>query len=355
MVGAKHPGLAELLKGKIREGEYERCLPGINALAAEFNVNNRTMIKVVRTLENDGYVKRISSKGTFITRLKRQRTHILGVVLGTDETGPGAPAHSALVRGISQTSRSADESFILGKAHHQEQNFEIAATKELVEERKVDGVVIWPADRFHTGSPSVDYLRKNDIPFVVVPEPDLKLYGDCHTVSNNDSEGATKVMRHLLECGFRKIAFMSDTPPVEVIFVEHRQSQYRQAMESRGLVPVELEIPGIHHNPKERIAKDLMEKVKKCDAVFCCTDAIAAKLMCECLRLGIRMPGDLAVAGYDNTSLAQAMDLTSVEQHFEKIGEKAVKLLLDEIEGKCTKPKHLNVGSELIIRGSTGK
>lgn len=355
MVKAKHPELFELLREKIINGEYEKSLPGINVLAREYDVNNRTMIKVIKSLENDGCVKRIPSIGTFVTRLKRQRTHILGIVIGTGETGPSTPIHTSLIKGISSASHSAGESYIIGKSHHQDPEIEISATRELVESRNVDGIVIWPSEKLQTGSESIEYLKKKEIPFVIIPEPNLEKYSGCHTVSNSDSGGATEIAEHLVNRGFRRIAFMSDCPVSEAIFVAHRFNQYKDVMDARGLPVIGLEIPSLYYHQEERISNEIMNKVKKCEAVFCCTDWVAVKLMRECLRLGIRVPGDLAVAGYDNSHFAAALDITSVEQHFDKIGEKAVNLLLDEIDGKCSKPRHLNVGSELIIRGSTGK
>ena len=355
MVKAKHPELFELLREKIISGEYTKALPGINVLAREYDVNNRTMIKVIKSLENDGCVKRIPSRGTFVTRLKRQRTHILGIVIGTGETGPGAPIHTSLIRGITNASHSAGESYIIGNSHHQDPGMEISATRELVESRCVDGIVIWPSEKTQTALPSIEYLKDKGIPFVIIPEPNLEKYADCHTVSNSDSGGATEIAEHLVNQGFRRIAFMSDCYVNEAIFVEHRFNQYEKLMHAHGLPAVRLEIPSLYYHQEERISNGIINKVRKCDAVFCCTDRVAVRLMRECLRLGIRVPGDLAVAGYDNSHFAAALDITSVEQHFDKIGEKAVNLLLDEIEGNCAKPRHLNVGSELIIRGSTGE
>lgn len=354
MIKAKHPNIANELQDRIINGEYESKLPGINVLAEEYGVNNRTMIKAIETLENKGCVKRIPSKGTFVTRLKRTRTHILGVVVGTDESGFAAPIHSSLIRGLNQTAHTVGESVIIGKSHHQNADIEIATTKELVEKRQVDGIVIWPADPSHSGSIAVNYLIEHEIPFVVVPEPDLKIYGKCHTVSNSDSSGAADMVTHLIKQGYRDIAFMADSPFVESIFVEHRYAQYRKVMLANGLKPEEpFFIPSCYYYPDKDVEPQVMEKLKNKDAVFCCTDGIAVKLMRECLRLGIRVPGDLAVSGYDNTHFAKALGLSSVEQHFEKIGEKAVKLLLEDIERKKEKPVHLQVESELIIRGSS--
>ena len=95
------------------------------------------------------------------------------------------------------------------------------------------------------------------------------------------------------------------------------------------------------------------------DKLSLCTvnDGGSEKLQIVCgapnARAGIRVPSDLAVTGYDNTPVAHHMGLTSVEQHFERIGEAALSLLVDEIDGKTTAPVHLTVNSELIVRQST--
>jgi DNA-binding LacI/PurR family transcriptional regulator len=74
-----------------------------------------------------------------------------------------------------------------------------------------------------------------------------------------------------------------------------------------------------------------------------------------CLKAGVRVPRDLALVGYDNTAIAHWLDLTSVEQHFDRVGALAMQVLLDEIEGRRDEPVHLEVDSELVIRGSTGQ
>lgn len=74
--------------------------------------------------------------------------------------------------------------------------------------------------------------------------------------------------------------------------------------------------------------------------------------MRECLRQGIAVPRELAVTGYDNIGVAAMFGLTTVEQHFEKIGERAVDILMSELDGQLSAPCHDRVASELIIRDS---
>jgi DNA-binding LacI/PurR family transcriptional regulator len=100
-------------------------------------------------------------------------------------------------------------------------------------------------------------------------------------------------------------------------------------------------------------ADGVIAALKGVSAVFCVNDRIAAEVVRCCVRHGVRIPGDLAVAGYDNNHEAQVLGLTSVEQHFERVGETAAAVLLDVIEGGADGPVHERVQSEVIVRGST--
>ena len=118
---------------------------------------------------------------------------------------------------------------------------------------------------------------------------------------------------------------------------------------------IELFETGLDGAEVSRRYKNAVRSMQKNEvtAAFCETDRVAAMVHQACVREGIRVPEDLAVVGYDNIDLARWLNLTTVEQHFEEIGRKAVKLLLDDIEGNLAEPVHLEVTSELIIRGST--
>ena len=97
----------------------------------------------------------------------------------------------------------------------------------------------------------------------------------------------------------------------------------------------------------------LVAGLRAATAVICETDRVAALLHRVCMRTGIRVPEDLAMVGFDNSDIARWLDLTSVEQHFETIGRKAVEVLLSEIDGNLTEPVHEEVEAELVIRGSS--
>ncbi len=349
---AKHPNIAADLQKRIVSGEYESKLPGISVLAEEYGVNSRTMAKAIEALENKGCVKRIPSKATFVTRLRRQRTDLIGVVMGF--SGSRSPVHSKLISGINVAAQKSSKSVVMGQDHLDCADVELATTRELVEERLVDGVIIWPTNNQEAPSPAVNYLTEQKIPFVIVPEQDRELYPGSFMVNNNDSSGFEQLVEHLLDAGYRTISYVSESPFDDFVYKRHRYDQYKAAMSKRSLpATAPIIIPNTNRQPHSHFSEENLARLRKSEAVACSRDKVAMVVLRECLYNGIRVPGELAVAGYDNSPESYTLDMTSVEQHLGQIGEKAVRLLLEDIDGKRTKPAIISVDSELIVRGST--
>jgi DNA-binding LacI/PurR family transcriptional regulator len=338
----KYMSVAKELAARIESGQTTAQLPSVLELATEFEVTNVTIQKALRVLKSEGLVRSVRGQGTFVTRLKRKRTNTIGVVLG-DTT---APMGSQLVAGLQSGAHECEQALAL-RSYRTDEEQQLADVRTLVLDQRVDGLVLWLYGERNTDS-VIAFLREEDVPFVLVPEPDLVRHADCRTVSNAESGAAADVMTHLIGQGRRAIAFASDKAPHLADYAGHRWNQYRHSLSVAGLPSADVVKTSASADPVQ-----LAKSLSKFDAVFCVTDRVACTVLRACLTAGIRVPGDLAVAGYDNSPIAADMHLTSVEQHFEQIGETALNLLLDELDGKTTKPAHLSVASELVIRGST--
>ncbi len=340
--------VANILRKRIDRGDYAAQLPGMNVLARELGVNGRTVMRGVEALEAEGVVKRVPCQGTFVTRLRRERTNTIGAVL----IAPAAPPGSQLVAGMQSAAGEASQALAL-KAYSGKDGTQLPKIRDLVGRARVDGLVLWlPAE---TEREAIAYLQGQNVPCVLVPEPDLEIAKDVHTVSNADSGAAADVMTHLIGLGHRDIAFVGEASMGETVYRRHRYGQYCRSLGIAGLTPRDaLNIAGVHARDEvPELDPEGVAALREVTAVFCETDRVAAIVHQACVREGIRIPDDLAVVGYDNIDLARWLNLTTVEQHFEEIGRKAVKLLLDDIEGNLAEPVHLEVTSELIIRGST--
>jgi LacI family transcriptional regulator len=102
------------------------------------------------------------------------------------------------------------------------------------------------------------------------------------------------------------------------------------------------------------IARHMLQARNRPEAIFCWTDFIALEVLSVARELGLRVPQDLAVVGYDNTAwcdLAQNA-LTSVDQSGQVLGLQAARLLIERIKGRET-AEHLVVTPRLVVRDSS--
>ena len=174
------------------------------------------------------------------------------------------------------------------------------------------------------------------------------------TVNGDDQLGAALVVRHLVANGFRRIAMVGlagSSPTV----ADEREVGYRRAMEDAGLAQ-HINVLRIGQTMREvQVAGTrLLQGRDRPDAIFCWMDFIALEIISIATELGLAIPNDLAVVGYDNTiycDLAQN-SLTSVDQSGEVLGLQAARLLIERIRGR-TEPERFVVTPRVVARKSS--
>jgi LacI family transcriptional regulator len=334
--------VAASIEAQVESGELEGRLPTIDELSEQFGVSRVTMQRAVRVLKEREVVVTAPKRGISTTRLRRPRAHILGAVLPVPG---GSPLHDRLIAGLQQEAGERSEVIAVAPGTRDDPALEVEQIEMMLDKQRVDGIVLWPVFKQGKVSPGVELLKEARIPFVLVTECDPQLYHDCSTVNNLNTHGAAEVMTHLLGMGHRKIAFAAPKRSAKVGYVAYRYSQYEKAMKLAGLRPRKmLFMDG------DKLKADAFKGIS---AIFCVNDDTAFIAIRICLKYGIRVPKDLAVVGYDNTPLAECLDLSSVEQHFERMGSMAVDLLLKDIEGELDAKPHLTAESELVLRSSS--
>jgi len=184
---------------------------------------------------------------------------------------------------------------------------------------------------------------------------------DCVTADH--WKGAFDVTTHLIELGHKLIGFVGiaaeDAPALR------RYQGYRAALEKAGLtVGMEYTV-GPDYAPAFATQDDgyegmmrLAKLAKVPTAVLARNDSAAIGVMRAAHTLGIKVPDDLSVAGFDNIPLAAFWTpaLTTVAQPIRKQGRLAARILLDRIEGKSTaEGETRTMECELVVRESTGK
>jgi DNA-binding LacI/PurR family transcriptional regulator len=177
------------------------------------------------------------------------------------------------------------------------------------------------------------------------------------TVNNDDQLGGALVVRHLHEGGYRNIAYFSldMPPPAEGVTVNLRESGYRATMRELGLSK-HIRVVVAPQTPREIqvAARHLLQSRSRPEALFCWTDFVALEVLSVARELGLAVPGDLAVVGYDNTSycdLAQNA-LTSIDQSGQVLGLQSARLLIERIKGRSA-AEHFVVTPRLVGRASS--
>ncbi len=215
---------------------------------------------------------------------------------------------------------------------------------DLIASKRSDGIIVIGQSTEHKALVSV---AANYKPLVVWGgQIDRQSY--C-TVGSDNVGGARLATEHLLSLGRRKIIFLGDTKVPEIRL---RYQGYLQALEHvapRGTKGVNVSTHMTTDMAFDAM-RDFLSEGGTCDAVFAATDMIAIGAMRAIAASGLKVPGDIAVVGYDDISLAAHTmpPLTTVRQDFEKGAKHLVDLLFRRMEGETT--ESVKMSTELIIR-----
>jgi DNA-binding LacI/PurR family transcriptional regulator len=177
------------------------------------------------------------------------------------------------------------------------------------------------------------------------------------SVTVDNLSGALQAMRHLIALGHRKIAFLSDFP--DYAFnrspVVDRLAGYRRALEEAD-IPFRSDYYVVSALTKEdarRQARQLLALADRPTAVFAYSDTQAIGVLEAARDLGLRVPQDLSVVGYDDIEAAEYAQLTTIRQSLFESGVLGVELLLQAIDQPDQEPQEIPLTTELVVRGTT--
>lgn len=220
--------------------------------------------------------------------------------------------------------------------------------ESLVDATSVDGLVLTPPA---TDYPAVlDLLARRGVPFVRV-SPGTQV--DLTSSSFIDNERAAAMMTaHLIELGHRRIGFIAGHKSYATS--AQRMSGYLHALQAAA---IDLDLGLVKQGSYDfasgsAAAEELLALATPPSAIFASSDEMAAGVLAVAHRLGVAVPGDLSVAGFDDTSLAGFVwpPLTTIRQPTREMGYAAADLLL---AGNDAPVERREVPFELVLREST--
>ena len=184
------------------------------------------------------------------------------------------------------------------------------------------------------------------------------LQPDLNRVNVDDETGGYQIGTHLIDRGHRGFTYVSEgqrsadyTSPAQL-----RKRGLIRALQEAGLAEEDLRHWIAESNDVRggrEAAAGILRQGRVPTAVVGHHDGLAAGLLAGFLAAGRRVPDDIAVAGYDGTELAEALELTTVEQPFAETGRIATALLLGLLDGTARPQQHVNLTPTLLVRATT--
>jgi len=244
-----------------------------------------------------------------------------------------------------------------------------SAGSDLVPARDVamDGALVYMCDRT---SPAVDFLLRRKLPIVFV---DQQPVDGITSVNVDDRGGARAAARHLVSLGHRRIGLVMsgvlgpvgqiDDPAVLAAVDGYPSAQrtlgWFDVLDPAGIKPIIVRTRDGEGNDVRQQARLLLDRDDRPTGVLCFSDAIALGVLQTATELGLSVPRDLSVVGFDDSSLAGRVRpaLTTVRQDVAEKGRTAAAALTVAIgqprSGVVGEARHVILPTELIVRDST--
>jgi DNA-binding LacI/PurR family transcriptional regulator len=231
----------------------------------------------------------------------------------------------------------------------------------------VDGALVYVCQK---DSPDVAWLRKRALPLVTI---DQEVVAGVPSVNVDDRSGARAAAQHLLDLGHRRFGVLNllptdwTSPPDGATDPEvlerhsnppaaERLRGWRDALSGVGVEPVTTLAAFRPPEAAYEAALRLLDRADRPTALLCFSDAYAAQALRAADTLGLRVPEDLSVAGFDDSGVATAVRpaLTTVRQPVADKGRLAVRALLALLSGDAVPEERVVLPTELVVRDSTG-
>ncbi|WKD51471.1 LacI family DNA-binding transcriptional regulator [Microbulbifer spongiae] len=260
------------------------------------------------------------------------------------------PFFSRVIRGIEKAAQDQGYSVLLGDTKGQSVNEQFYAGMALT--NQADGLI-----QLDSSYPFADKDATLAASVPMVNACERIAEDDRYPVVELDNHGAAQaIAQHLLALGHRRIGVI--TGPVASPIVRDRLAGFREALEKRGLqLGSERVIEGEFTMPSgQRCAKALLSDTPAPTAIFCMNDEMAIGAIHQVKRMGMTVPGDVSIAGFDNIEFSQFTDppLTTIDQPAEVLGRYAMETLRLMIDGKPLKSSRTILPFNLVLRESTG-
>jgi DNA-binding LacI/PurR family transcriptional regulator len=337
-----HPAHQIMVRLKDIAAQAGVCVMTVSkALRGSADIAPQTKTRVKLIAQQMGYVPDSLAQG-----LRGRGTKLLGLILPSVANPILARTVAAIEEGAHEMGCDLMLAHTLNIPEREE-----ACVRRLLS-RRVDGLFISPVYRLSPAAPIYEELARRRTPTVILGHR-APFCAGFHNVETDDLHGSALVTRHLLELGHTKIAFLCG--PVGAPWALERLEGWRRAFRDAKLEPDDrlLFHAGASIEEGEKAALQILHEAPSVTAVQGATDLSAVGAANVFLNQGLRIPGDLSVAGFGNIPMSEhfRVPLTTARQPKLRLGSAAVEMMQKLLRGEQPEPRRLPV--EIVLRAST--
>ncbi|WP_336787251.1 LacI family DNA-binding transcriptional regulator [Paenibacillus sp. MMO-177] len=310
-----------------------------NAINGKGNVSKKRREQIFKIMEQMNYQPNVNASA-----LMGKKTYTLGLLIPDISN----PFFSEIARAIEDQAHQLGYSVIMCSTDNKDERVERYIA--LLEQKNVDGILIG------TGVDNLEILinlQARKIPIVMISREAASLEVD--TVVADDYVGGLMAAQHLAEMGHTRIAILSEQ--LKVSSARERIRGFKQGLQDRQIPFDDRNLVICDYMVEEgrRGAGELLDREDRPTALFCCNDVLAIGAMQEARSLGIKVPEELSIVGFDDTILAAVVDppLTTVAQPIASMAKQAFQLMISNLDEADPVKKRIVLRPEINIRQST--
>jgi LacI family transcriptional regulator len=304
-----------------------------------YGVSEALRKKVQNAIDTLGYRPSMAARGM------RGQTFTIGVLL-VEVANPFLPQ---IIDGVNEVLAESNYKAMLA----------VGKSNLKLESSLIESMIDYHMDGLILVAPQLQgaHLAKyaKQIPMVVIGHHEATATS-FDTLNSDDQEGAAIAVRALCEKGYKDIAMLSlhmDDPTAANVSTQ-REIGFQKAMQKARMAS-KARILRIAYDPPSKAAAilEILKQRNRPRAIFCWSDLDAVQVIDAARQLGLRVPEDIAIIGYDNSSVAalQSIGLSSIDQSGKRLGALAAEKLLNRIGGRNT-ASHILVEPSLFVRNS---
>ncbi len=261
------------------------------------------------------------------------------------------PAFVARLRGIVEALQDTSYDLLIHNIDNPESRAQIF--EQMLRTRRVDGAIIisLPLDAATRAT-----IVQSETPVVLIDTPSS---ADLHVsqVLVDDVLGGMQAVQHLLSLGHRRIAFLGDKadPHFEFTSSKHRHEGYKRALQAAG-IPVDPRYYrecAITRQAARQVVLGLLREHPRPTAIFAASDTQAMGVLEAARTIGLKIPNDLSVIGYDDLDISEHIQLSTVHQQLVTSGVVGARLLLQHLDDPKAPFTRKELQTHVVVRNTT--